>query len=367
MIAPIAASLVGSFVLSLLLVPLVRGAFRRWGIVDAPGHRKIHTAPTPYGGGAAMMAALLLTLGAGLAVVCLRGAPQLDALPGVDVLRTHADGVFDRLDDLAILLAAAVALAMLGHVDDVRRLPAWPKLVVQIFAASAVVWLLDVRATFFVPVAWVNAAATVVWIVAVTNAFNFIDNMDGLSAGVAAIALAVLVGVTAAAGQVFVPVLASALLGAVLGFLRYNFPPASVFMGDAGSLPLGFLVAVLTVMANYYRGGEASRFSPFMPLVLLAVPLYDLVSVTAIRIARGQNPMQADTSHFSHRLVGLGLSRRAAVLAIYAATAATALGALMLRRATTVEAVLVFAQMLCILAVVAILESRLRRADHTDS
>ena len=116
-------------------------------------------------------------------------------------------------------------------------------------------------------------------------------------------------------------------------------------------------LAVLTVMANYYRGEAGdSRFSPFLPLVLLAVPLYDLTSVTLIRLARGKSPFVGDTNHFSHRLAALGLSRRAAVLTIYLATAATALGSLMLRHATTVEAVLVFAQTLCSVAVIAVFE-----------
>ena len=353
----LAGSAIVAFVVSLLSVRAARGLFRRWGFVDHPGERKIHADAMPYGGGAGVMVAVLVVLGGGLLAVCLRDAPWLSCLPGRAVLATHASGILSRVGDLGLLLAAAMLLLAMGLVDDRKRLPAWPKLLAQFVAAAVVVWGLGLTATFFVPMAWVNQVATLLWIVAVTNALNFMDNMDGLSAGVAVIALAVLVAVATAAGQIFVPVLAVVLLGSLLGFLCYNFPPASVFLGDAGSQPMGFLVAVLAIMANYYRGAPGeSRFSPFLPLVLLAVPLYDLVSVTLIRLARGQSPFVGDTNHFSHRLVALGLSRRAAVLTIYLATVATALGALMLRRATAVEAILVFAQTLCILAIIAVFE-----------
>ena len=343
--------------LSLVLTGAARRVFRRWGFVDEPGLRKIHAAAVPYGGGAAVFATLVVVLGGGLLAVVLRDRPWLSWLPARAVLEEHAGGILSRCGQLGGLLLAASMLFVMGLVDDRRRLPAWPKLAVQIAAAAVAVWGLGICATFFVPVGWVNQVGTVLWIVAVTNALNFLDNMDGLSAGVGAIVLAVLVAVTAGAGQVFVPVLAMVLLGALVGFLAYNFPPASIFLGDAGSQTVGFLVAVLTVLANYYRGepGE-STFSPFMPLVLLAVPLYDLVSVTAIRCARGKSPFVGDTNHFSHRLAALGLSRRAAVLTIYLATLATALGSLLLRKATVVEAVFVFAQTVCILAIIAVFE-----------
>jgi UDP-GlcNAc:undecaprenyl-phosphate GlcNAc-1-phosphate transferase len=353
----LSTSFAAAVLVSLALVGAARWLFRRIDFVDRPGHRKVHERATPYGGGAGVMATLLVVLGGGFVAVHLVRSDGLAWLPARDVLVTHADGVMSRAGDLGGLLAAAGLLFVMGLVDDRLRLPAWPKLAAQFAAGAVAVWGLGLEATFFVPVAWVNQVGTLLWIVAITNAFNFMDNMDGLTAGVAVIVLAVLVIVTAAAGQVFVPVLAVVLLGALVGFLAYNFPPASVFLGDAGSQPLGFLVAVLTVMANYYRGEAGdSQFSPFLPLVLLAVPLYDLTSVTLIRLARGQSPFVGDTNHFSHRLAALGLSRRAAVLTIYLATAATALGSLMLRHATTVEAVLVFAQTLCIVAVIAVFE-----------
>jgi UDP-GlcNAc:undecaprenyl-phosphate GlcNAc-1-phosphate transferase len=218
-----------------------------------------------------------------------------------------------------------------------------------------------------------GAAASVVlsilWIVAITNAMNFLDNMDGLSAGVGAIIAALYLAAALLAGQWFVAGLAAIVLGALLGFLVFNFPPARLFMGDGGSLPLGFLLAVISA--------RTSDFAPFslpgprpealvlpghwygvlMPAVVLAVPLYDLVSVTLIRLRRGRSPFHADRNHFSHRLVRRGLTQRSAVLVIYLATAATGLGGVMLGTLQRWQAALVALQVLATLATLALLEA----------
>lgn len=352
MLAPVAAFLVG--------LPAVKAAqllARRVGFVDRPAGRKAHQRPVPYGGGVAIVFVLLLAPGLGLALVALRNWPPIAHLPFAAALELHAGGIGERLGELALLAIATLIIFFMGLADDRLRLPAWPKLLAQLAAAAIFVYGLGRFATFFVPLPFVNQLATVLWIVAVTNAFNFMDNMDGLSAGVAVIVLGVLAAVAISAGQLFVPVLALVLLGALAAFLVFNFPPASIFLGDAGSQTVGYLVAVLTVMANYYRpGSDDSMFSPFMPLVLLAVPLYDLVSVTVIRLCRGQSPFVGDTSHFSHRLAALGLSRRSAVLVIYLATLTTAAGAWLLRRASAGDAVLIFIQTLAIIAIIAIFE-----------
>lgn len=353
----LAASLVVALVLALVLVPLARRLFLRLDFVDHPGERKIHAAPIPYGGGAALFATLLAVLGAGLAAVFFQDKILPAWLAARAVLTENSSGIRHKTPELALVFLGAAVLFVMGLIDDRRRLPAWPKLLAQLAAAALVVWGAGIYATFYVPIGWLDRLASVLWIVVVTNAFNFLDNMDGLSAGVAAIVLAVLVAVTAAAGQIFVPVLAIVLLGAVLGFLTYNFPPASIFLGDAGSQVLGFLIAVLALMANYYPGsGDGGRFSPFMPLVLLAIPLYDFTSVTLIRLARGKSPFVGDTNHFSHRLVALGLSCRSAVLIVYLATATTAVGALLLRTAGTAESVLIFLQTLAVVAIIAVFE-----------
>ncbi len=205
---------------------------------------------------------------------------------------------------------------------------------------------------------WISGAVTVFWIVAITNAFNFLDNMDGLAAGVAAIVAASFLAASARMGQLFVPAWLCLILGSLCGFLLYNFPPAKVFMGDAGSLVVGYLLAVMSCLTTYVRPGETFyAYGVFVPLVLMAVPLYDMASVITLRLRDRSNPMVGDRRHFSHRLIRRGMSVRKAALTIYLCTAATAISATLLARVDTVGAVLVFSQTVIILAVLALLES----------
>jgi UDP-GlcNAc:undecaprenyl-phosphate GlcNAc-1-phosphate transferase len=198
---------------------------------------------------------------------------------------------------------------------------------------------------------------TVLWIVLITNAFNFLDNMDGLSAGVAAIAAGIFAVASMSAGQVFVPIMAWVLVGALLGFLVFNFSPATIFMGDAGSLVVGYLLSVLTILTTFYD--SARNLTPLgiiVPMVVLAVPLYDVTSVVIHRIRAGESPFKGDWRHFSHRLVKRGMTQRGAVLTIYLATAATALPAIALPRVDWMIAILLLAQCLCVVVMIAVLE-----------
>jgi UDP-GlcNAc:undecaprenyl-phosphate GlcNAc-1-phosphate transferase len=205
-----------------------------------------------------------------------------------------------------------------------------------------------------------STVITMMWIVGITNAFNFLDNMDGLSAGVAAVCTTAFLVTAISIEQWFVAATLALLLGALLGFLFWNFPPAKIFMGDSGSLVIGFVLGVLTVRTTYLPPGQkfaAGWYSVFAPVIVLALPLYDLVVVTIIRLARGKSPFVGDTNHFSHRLVARGMSRRTAVLCLYLITAATAVAAILLPHVQSAfGAILIFAQTLLVLGVVALLE-----------
>jgi UDP-GlcNAc:undecaprenyl-phosphate GlcNAc-1-phosphate transferase len=203
-----------------------------------------------------------------------------------------------------------------------------------------------------------------VWLV---NSFNMLDNMDGLSGGVAAIAAAMLAAVLLAAPdpttnlpQLFVGGLLLVLVGSLCGFLWHNRPPARLFMGDAGSYFVGFLIAVATLLATF-AGGRAPRHAILAPLCVLAIPLYDTVSVLWIRLREGRSPFEGDKSHFSHRLVDLGMSKPQAVLTIYLATATCGLGAFLLHQVNGAGAAIVLTMAGCTLALVAVLERAARR------
>jgi UDP-GlcNAc:undecaprenyl-phosphate GlcNAc-1-phosphate transferase len=256
---------------------------------------------------------------------------------------------------------------VLGLVDDARKLDWRFRLAVQVLVAVAVVFGRGWKLTLFLDWPLATALVSVLWIVGLVNSFNFLDNMDGLSAGVAAIAAAIL-GVVmllvpeGASGQpqLFVAGFLFLLVGALAGFLLHNRPPARIFMGDAGSYFVGYLVAVTTILATFSASG-LPRHAIFAPLCVLAVPLYDTVSVVWIRLRAGRSPFEGDTNHFSHRLVALGLTKTQAVLTIYLTTAACGLGALVLHQVNVAGAITIALMVACLLCVIAILETTARR------
>ncbi|MCA9291604.1 MAG: undecaprenyl/decaprenyl-phosphate alpha-N-acetylglucosaminyl 1-phosphate transferase, partial [Phycisphaerales bacterium] len=274
----------------------------------------------------------------------------------------HAARLATTLPSLVALLGAITALHVMGLIDDRRGLPAIPKLLVQIGAASVLVVWFDVRLLELLgPVP--SVIVTIIWIVAVTNAINFLDNMDGLAAGVSAIAATLLMVACLVNHQWFIAATLALLIGGLLGFLVFNIPPARIFMGDGGSLVVGFLLAVLTARTTYLHpdlGG--GWFGVFMPVIILAIPLYDLTSVTIIRLSQGKSPLVGDQQHFSHRLVQRGFSRRGAVFTIWGATAVTGIGGVSLGRLDGWQAALVGTQTLLVLAWIAMMEHGSRHA-----
>jgi UDP-GlcNAc:undecaprenyl-phosphate/decaprenyl-phosphate GlcNAc-1-phosphate transferase len=354
----------------------MRTLARRWNLVDTPGRNKIHTRPTPYGGGLAIWAGIVAPLA--LVQIPLRWwassyqqspndrwleslGPWATAL--AEFVEPHLPGLVERSADLGFFLAAATVLMVLGLIDDTRKLDWRLRLVVEVAVAAVVVFGRGWALTLFVDWPLATRLISVVWIVWLINAFNMLDNMDGLSAGVAAIAatlLAIVMLSTPEGGsgqpQLFVAGFLFVLVGALIGFLFHNRPPARLFMGDAGAYLVGFCLGVSTILATF-SGGGLPRHAILAPLCVLAVPLYDTLSVITIRLRAGRSPFEGDTSHFSHRLVALGLSKTQAVLTIYLMSAACGLGALLLHQVDAWGAAVVLLMIGCLLSVVAILEA----------
>lgn len=353
-----------SFSISWIITRWMKTFAVRIGFVDQPGGRKIHENPRPLGGGVGIFWGLAIPIIAGLGYVTFAQPPGF--------LRQAISGQIDaywsgaRLQTpLAweILLAAAVVHA-LGLWDDRKALGPLLKLVVQLLIVTALVLAANLRILTFLDHAVpggkiLSIAITVVWIAAVTNAFNFLDNMDGLSAGVACVCTTAFLFATLSIGQWFVAAGLGLLLGAMLGFLWHNFPPANIFMGDSGSLLIGLVLGVLSVRTTYLAPETRFQnhwYSVFAPVIVLALPLYDLVVVSIIRLMRGKSPFVGDTNHFSHRLVARGMSRRTAVLCLYLVAAATSIAAVMLPHVNGDVAILIFVQTVLILGMVALLE-----------
>ncbi len=348
-----------AFLLALPLTWLMRRVAARVGQMDAPGERKIHDRPIPATGGVAMFWAIIMPIVVMLAAAWWAPAEWWQRV--VPAAVDHLPGARSQTTMALLLIGSLFVLHVVGLVDDRRNLGPYVKLLIQIGAAAALVIGAQVR-LFEWWGAPISIVLTILWFVVITNAFNFLDNMDGLSAGVATICASILLAVALLGGQYFIAAVLGLTVGALLGFLVFNFPPASIFMGDGGSLVIGFLLAFCSVRVTYYNpaAGEAFgsfRWGVFTPLVVLAIPLYDLTSVTIIRLLQGKSPFQGDTQHFSHRLVKRGLSRPAAVIVIYACTLATGIGGVMLGRLTeTWQAGLVIVQTLAVLLVLALLE-----------
>jgi UDP-GlcNAc:undecaprenyl-phosphate GlcNAc-1-phosphate transferase len=336
----------------------VRWIAPRVGFVDRPGGRKVHANPKPLGGGVAIFAGVAVPL------LCALVALRIPAVPRLfHIDPAYVGGGIEQTPMGLGLLATMAVMHALGLADDRRALGPYVKLAVQLGVIAAFVVIFNVRALTFADHwglgRWPSVLATVVWIGAITNAFNFLDNMDGLSAGVGAVCTAAFLVAALTIQQWFVAATLAMLLGSLVGFLCFNFAPATIFMGDSGSLLIGLLLGVLTVRTTYIPKGEPweqGYYAVFAPVVVLAVPLYDLIVVSAIRLARGKSPFVGDTNHFSHRLVARGMSRRTAVLCLYLIAAATSVAAILLPHVTATFAPLIFVQTVLILGVVGLLE-----------
>lgn len=363
----ILGTIVPSFLIAWLAAFAVRRLAIRWGLVDQPNHRKVHEVPTPLGGGLAIAAGVILPFLGGTVFLLISDQATFQRVVPNFVHEQHG-GLLSQLSGLWTILVGASILMTVGLMDDRWGLGWKIRLAIQFIVAGVCVVTQGWQLTAFIELGRfggiVSTSLSVIWIVALVNAFNMLDNMDGLSAGVAVIASTVLATVmlispAAPQPQLFVAGFLLVLVGALLGFLMHNRPPARIFMGDAGSYFIGFCIAIATLLATFsgYVPGAPRPHAILTPLFVMAVPLYDMTTVIWIRLREGDSPFGADKNHFSHRLVELGLSKTQAVLTIYLTTATCGLGALFLHQVDSFGAILVGLLVVCVLALIAILES----------
>ncbi len=299
----------GVLFLAVVGTPLARKLGLRLDAVDRPDPtRKVHTVPTPRLGGVAIFLSTLI------AILFL--------------------GEQYNLAQLGSILVGAAIISLMGLWDDRFSLPPLVKLIGQIGAAILLI-LTDVRISSFGPL-WLNVALTLVWVVGITNAFNLLDNMDGLSGGIAAIAAAYFALMCSFTGQYLVGALSVAVMAACIGFLIYNWNPATIFMGDSGSLFLGFVMAALGIKLRFPQNVPFVTW--MIPPLVLGVPIFDTTLVTISRLRRGLNPLTTPgKDHTSHRLTYAGFSRREAVLILYIVGFVFGMLALFITQATVAE------------------------------
>jgi UDP-GlcNAc:undecaprenyl-phosphate GlcNAc-1-phosphate transferase len=339
--------------LSAILTCVMRRFAHKLGLIDVPREGRFSERPTPKGGGMAIFAGTVLSISAAYFWFAHDAGNPVGA------------ELFRHSETILMVLLGGLVLVILGFLDDIKGLPVWFRLAVEFGVAAGLFFFTDdVQVTFFAPYAWMPVVFTSLWIVGITNSFNLLDNMDGLSAGVAFIVSGVLlwVAVTAEPPQYFLCVLLIGFMGSLLGFLLFNFPPASIFMGDSGSLFLGYFVAVLSTVCTFTTFGSGNVVAAALPLLMMAVPLYDSFSVVWIRVKNGVSIFQGDKNHLSHRLVGLGFTVRDAVLVIYLLTFCCGVGAALSGRLDSLGAALVVVQVGGFLLLTALLERAGRHA-----
>jgi UDP-GlcNAc:undecaprenyl-phosphate/decaprenyl-phosphate GlcNAc-1-phosphate transferase len=313
MVAVYPAACLSAALATAVSVPFWRRWCLRSGAMDDPGHRKIHASPIPLAGGMAVMTGLLAPLLAGV-VVAFVYSPS-----GVAGLFEYGFRV--RAIQLLSLAAGALGMLLLGLRDDKTELTPAVKFGGQLLVAL-VVARAGMRITLFVPSLLFSYGITVLWILTVVNAFNFMDNMNGLCAGLGALGAGCFGFIAARQGQYDVATLAFLATGALLGFLPFNFPRATAFLGDAGSHLTGYLLAVLAILPHFYTRQHPRPLAVLTPLLVLAVPLGDLVWVVLLRWKNGRPFYLGDTNHLSHRLVRRGFTPAQAVGLIWLLAAA---------------------------------------------
>jgi UDP-GlcNAc:undecaprenyl-phosphate/decaprenyl-phosphate GlcNAc-1-phosphate transferase len=329
-------ALVSALITSFATLPLWSRWCNRIGLVDDPGFRKIHNKTVPLAGGLAVISGILapVILAAVILVSPWGGNAPANARhsdPGTESVSTAQTissspssntkallwhGLNRRWGELTGIIGGAIGMLIVGIWDDKKELRPAAKfggqLLIALFVAAC-----GVRVTLFVPSLVFSYAITIFWILTVVNAFNFMDNMNGLCAGLGAIAGGHFAILAAIRGQYLVAIIGFLTCGALLGFLPRNYPFAKAFLGDAGSHMTGFLLAALAILPHFSTRLHPDRWAVLIPLIVLAVPLLDMVWVVILRWRIGQPFYIGDNNHLSHRLVRRGLSRPAAVALIW--------------------------------------------------
>jgi len=296
--------MIAGFAAAVGFTPITRRLAFYFGVLDQPSSRKVHQTPTPLMGGLAIYGALVLAL--------VFFSPPF------------------YLVEFGAIIAGTTWLVLVGFVDDRQGMRPWIKMAAQIIAGMVLV-AAGIHVRIFGSMI-LNVALTLFWIVGITNAMNFQDNMDGLAAGITAIASIFFFVMAVQQELSLVSSLAAALAGASVGFLIYNFNPASTFMGDMGSMVLGFLLAVLAIKLDFKAPAERQIITWMIPVVVLGLPIFDTMLVTFTRLRERRSPVLGGKDHTSHRLLSLGLNQRVVVLVLYVVCAVLGFTAIQLSK-----------------------------------
>ncbi len=321
-----------SFLAAIILTPLAKLIAGRFKILDYPNKRKIHKTPVPLLGGVVVWASFLIAL--------LYAGPRQTEIKG--------------------LVLGGSLVMLVGLIDDIKGLSALFRLIIQVIA-SVIIIKYGVCLSFFPPTLWGDMAEillTIFWVVGITNAMNFLDGLDGLATGVSAIVLACFLVIAILTGQPAIIALTLAALGACLGFLIYNLRPFNIFLGDAGSNFLGFILAGFAVLGDWAYNNEVALV---VPVLILGVPIFDVIFTTIMRVRHGEVKNFKEwleytgRDHFHHRLLDMGFSPLKATIFIYFVSLSLGISAIVLLKAPLIHAILILVQISIIFILIAAL------------
>ena len=328
-----------TFAISFFMIPLLIRLAKKFDIIDYPNHRKIHTTPTPLLGGVAIWGAFTITLATHASlVVFLKDFITSSALFS-SRLQFYANNTTCITNQVFAVLIGGLIIAIVGIVDDIKGLSIWIRLLTETAVAFVMAWM-GFKLDIFLPeiTTWI---ITIFWVIGITNAFNMLDGADGLASGVGIISSLILAGIMFFGNQPLIGLLLLTLAAAIGGFLRYNLPPARVFMGSAGSMFIGYILSITTILATFTINNACTNYVIALPIVILSIPLYDTLSVIFLRSIKKVSITKGDLNHLVHRLMRAGFSQKKAVFLIYLMSFAIGILGILLIWTTVVQSIIV--------------------------
>ena len=328
-----------TFAISFFMIPLLIKLAKRFDIIDYPNHRKIHTTPTPLLGGVAIAGAFTIALATHVSLVVFLKDFITSSTLFSSRLQFYANNTTCITNQVFAVLIGGLIIAIVGIIDDIRGLSIWVRLLTETAVAFVMAWM-GFKLDMFLPeiTTWI---ITIFLVIGITNAFNLLDGADGLASGVGIISSLILAGIMFFGNQPLVGLLLLTLAAAIGGFLRYNLPPARVFMGSAGSMFIGYILSITTILATFTINNACTNYVIALPIVILSIPLYDTLSVIFLRSIKGVSLTKGDLNHLVHRLMRAGFSQKKAVFLIYLMSFAIGILGILLIWTTVVQSIIV--------------------------
>lgn len=333
------------FVLSLLisyfLIPLLQRVAIKYNIIDKPNHRKIHTEHTPLLGGIAIWGAFTFTVISHYIIVTLFKSSIEEKLHTFPYLTFYANNVTHLTKEILTFIVCGFLIMLIGLIDDISRISIAKRIIFEAIIAFIIVAMGFQPELYFLPrsIVWV---ITIIWIIGVINAINLLDGANGLASGVAIIAASLLSVVMFKGNQPLLGILLIILVASTLGFFKYNYPKATIFMGSAGSMFIGYVLSVVTILATFMVSEVSSHFALLIPIAILGIPIYDTFSVIIIRILQKKSVVHADQNHLVHRLMTNGHKEGTAVLYIFLFALCSGISAIFLLNASMLKCIIIF-------------------------